>query len=483
MSKIIKKSPIHYGDSYKYGHSGQYRPMIAMHDYMESRGGLYPATVFTGASGLIQNYLTVPITAAEVSKLGTRATMHGIPFDFKGWMHIVNKHNGFIPIRIKAVAEGSLVPVKHVLMTIESTDPKVPWAAGFVETLLMKVWYPTTITTKSYYIRKMLEKYGSPEWAMFALHAFGDRACTCPEAAEIAGFAHLASGFMGTDNFDSLDYCENFYGVPEDQVAGYSVFATEHSTTTSYGKEGEEQFVYDQLMANPDAPIMSFVADSYDVYTFTDFCTREGSRIRKLIESRPDQKFVLRPDSGDPLNVIAQMLSIMTSNGIDTTEIEIDKMEQDKILFRDFAILWGDGITPNTIEDILKQVTSMGYAAENFVFGSGGDLMQKVDRDTQKFAVKCSSITVPTIPEETLNPDRYQVYKDIDVFKDPITDPGKASKRGKVTTWFNTETKKYIAGIVGKQPNIHCIEALRLIFENGKLYNQPTLAEIRNRLI
>lgn len=479
----MSKSPIHYGDSYKYGHSGQYRPMVAMYDSMESRGGKYPETAFVGLSGLTQSYLTKPITYADVTKLHRRAKLHGIPFDLKGWTYIVDKHNGYLPIHIKAVPEGSVIPVKHVLLTVESTDSEVPWVAGFVETLLMKVWYPTTVATKSLHVRKILEKYGSPEWAQFAFHAFGDRACTCPEAAAIAGFAHLASGFMGTDNFDSLEYCEELYGVPLDQVAAYSVFATEHSTTTSYGKDGEEQFVYDQLLANPDAPIMSFVADSYDVYNFTDFCTKPNSRIRKLVESRSHQKLVLRPDSGEPLNVIAQMLDIMMENEVIHTADNAGKLTQHNILFRDFSILWGDGITPSTIEDILMQVTSLGFAAENFVFGSGGDLMQKVNRDTQSFAIKCSNITVQeSFTANEANEEGISIF-DIEVYKDPITDPGKKSKRGKVTTWYDTEAKTYLQGIVGHQPNMHCIEALRSVFKNGIILERPTLEEIRERIL
>lgn len=468
----MSKSPIHYGDSYKYGHSGQYRPMVAMHDYMSSRGGVYPETLFTGAQGLIKRYLTKRIKKKHVDKLAKRAALHGIPFDYDGWMHIVTEHNGYMPIEIKAIPEGSLVPTKLVLMTVTSTDPKVPWVAGFVETLLMKIWYPTTISTKSYYVLQMLKKYGSDDWAKFAYHAFGDRACTVPEAADVAGFAHLAAGLYGTDNFGALDYCEEYYGVTEDQVAGYSVFATEHSTTTSYGRAGELPFVYAQLLSHPDAPIMSFVADSYDVFRFTDFCTAPNSKIRKLVESRSHQKLVLRPDSGDPIEVIYEMLQTFLENDIRFTMVD------GKILYTDYAILWGDGITPETTEEILIYFTDRGFAAENFVFGSGGDLMQNVTRDTQKFAIKCSSITTKHYQSiEFGGEDTYT--KDIDVFKDPITDPGKASMKGKVTTYIDSEGT-YIAGTLDKVP-ADCVEALEVIFRNGKMVKEYTLEEIRER--
>jgi len=465
------QSILSLGDSYKYSHSSQYPSnTVSMYSYMESRGGKYEATVFVGLQYYLVKYLTIPVTLQELEKTKLKAAAHGIPFDYDGWLHIINNHNGLLPIKIKAVKEGSLIPVKHVLLTIESTDPAVPWIAGFVETLLMKIWYPTTIATKSYYVKQMLTKYGSPGWAQFAYHNFGDRGATSVEAAAIGGMAHLTQ-FSGTDNFNALDLCEDFY---EEPMAGYSVYATEHSTTTSYGRDGEEQFVYNQLLANPDKPIMSFVADSYDVYNFTEFCTAPGSRIRNLVESRPHQKLVLRPDSGNPLEVLPKMLNIAFHNGAITTG------PKGAYIFTDFAFLWGDGITPETIELILKALIELGYAAENFVFGSGGDLMQNINRDTQRFAIKCSNITVAKSSGQGLQRTHYN--EDIDVYKDPITDPGKASKRGKVTTWYDTLSGEITQGLVNTPPNLDCICLLQTVFENGKVVKPTILAEIREAI-
>lgn len=157
--------------------------------------------------------------------------------------------------------------------------------------------------------------------------------------------------------------------------------------------------------------------------------------------------------------------------------------------FLDFGLLWGDGITADGIELILETFTTNAvpgtrvhpiFAAENFIFGMGGGLATvDMHRDTSKYAIKCSSITVveDNMSEGYIG-DGFD-YKDIDVYKDPITDPGKASKRGKRTTWYDTEAKEYIDGVVGEQPNMHCVNALVLVYLDGELFNQPTMDTIR----
>ena len=478
----MEKSILGLADSYKYSHFKQYpRNTTGMHTYMSSRGGVYPETVFLGLSYYIQKYLLTPVTMEEVCKVRLKAQRHGIPFDYKGWKRVVEVHGGLLPLEIRAIDEGSLVPTTHVLMTLIPTDPQLPWIGGFVETLLMKLWYPTTVATKSYYVRQMLERYGDPEWARFAYHMFGDRGATSVESAAIAGFAHYTQ-FFGTDNFDSLDMAEDYYG--ETEMPAYSVYATEHSTTTSNLSSDvreerlrqEEEFVYNQLLENPDRAIMSFVGDSTDIYAFTHFCTDKGTRIRELVESRPHQKFVIRPDSGAPIEVLNIMFNIMERN-----DLVLVPTNSNRILFRDFGVLWGDGITPKVIENILQINLINGFAAENFIFGSGGDIIQNVNRDTSKFAIKCSSITLQYDDPICKDGMAGYLYEERDVYKDPITDPGKASLKGKVTTWLNTKTGEYKAGILDQSPGEDFVDALETVFLNGKLVKEVTLQQIRER--
>lgn len=455
-------------DSYKYAHPFLLRPdAVSQYNYLESRGGKYESTLWVGMQFIIKQYLMSVPTKAEVIRFEILAKLHGVPFDREMWDYIVEL--GYYPIEVCSIKEGTLVPAHHVLATFESTDPKAVGIVGFLETLFMKVWMPTTVATKAYYVRKMLETFGSPEWAKFAYHNFGNRSATCEEHALIAGFAHLTQ-FLGTDSFGSLAFAEDFYNQPIDTAAGYSVIATEHSVTTMYLKENEEQFVYDTILANPKAAILSFVADSYDVYKFVRFCTAPGSRIRELIESRPHQKLVIRPDSGNAIDVLTKILVIMMQNKVAVFYKDQGFLNVQSV---DFGLLWGDGVTPEAIKDILESMTEMGFAAENFVFGSGTDLVNNQNRDTNKFAIKCSSITIKTCDDTGVD------YMDIDVFKDPITDPGKASKKGRVTTWFNTETKEYIQGLRGVQPNMHCVDVVVPIFRNGQLLVDTSLDEIR----
>jgi nicotinamide phosphoribosyltransferase len=467
FSKFKKmENRVMLADSYKYSHASQYPLMSSMFDYMSSRGGVYPSTIFVGAQPISKEFSN-PIEQWEVDEAYENAQAHGVPFDIKGWDYIVQNLGGKIPVRIKSIEEGKLIPVNNVLMTFESTDSNVPWVAGWMETVYMKVWYPTTVATKSYYIKQMLLKYGSLEWAIFAYHNFGDRSSSSIQSAAIGGFAH-STQFKGTDNFNSLRFCKNNYSMKN--VDSYSVFATEHSTTTANADGSttkEIAFIEKMLRENPDAPILSFVADSYDIYKFTKNVTNPSSIIRKTIESRSHQKFVIRPDSGKATVVIKKMINIMNENGIFNTEI----LGQDGVTrkaSKDFGILWGDGITPETIEEILKMVIEMGYAAENMVFGSGGDIMQNVNRDTQKFAIKCSSITRLDGTEQ-------------DVFKNPITDPSKASKKGRITTFFDRDTKTYFVDrIKNKIENNDIVDALVTVFENGIMTREFTMDEIRH---
>ncbi len=481
----MKENLIMCTDSYKHSQPWQYpENMISMFDYAEARSSkVYPTTLFHGLQGIINKYLTIPITEQEIKEAHIEAHKHGIPFNINGWTHILTEHKGFLPVEIKAVQEGTLVPTGNALFTIKSTDEKVPWIVGFLETLLMKTWYPSNIATRSYYVKQMIQKYWDQTVPKedhfginFAFHNFGDRGSSSVESAAIGGTAHLTQ-FLGTDNFNSLNYAKKYYNSTE---PGYSIPATEHSTTTAWGKESELDMIMAHLEFNKGkVDTIAAVCDSYDYLKTVDAVT--SGEFKSKIESDGYPKFIIRPDSDNPIDMIHQTLTIMKNNNVKYT-INSEGFK----VFDKYGIIWGDGITMDIMETILAEITLRGYAASNIAFGSGGWLMQQHDRDTQGWAVKCSQITLlKSNPNNCVDIYDYKCTIDKitrDVFKDPITDPGKTSKKGELTLWYNKKSKDYKTESIHTQfESIHVIDALQTVYKNGEIFNQQTLEEIRTR--
>lgn len=438
-------------DSYKFSHFNQLPPGAEqVYSYMESRGGEYEDIIFFGLQYFLEKYLTDPIhllnyrdiAQTNIQDAEQQALRHGVPYNYKGWGELLEdkyeRNKQGLPIEIKAVPEGSINKPGDVLMTITNTDDRYPWLVGWLETLLMKVWYPTTIASKSFAVKQMLKAQcdatsDNAGWVDFAYHNFGDRGSSSVESAAIGGVAHLTQ-FKGTDNFNSLLLAHRYYDEP---TAGFSIPATEHSTVTSWGRENEFRFYENYLETYKNSVMIACVLDSYDIFKAVDFVT--SGAMKDKIESEEYPIFVIRPDSGHPLQVIHDILAIMDKN-----EVSYTVNSKGFKVFNKYRIIWGDGITSHTIENILSAFRSKGYAADNFAFGSGGDLMQNVNRDTCKFAIKCSAIKVD---------GEWR-----DVYKEPITDPEKKSKRGLVTN-----------------PN------LRTVYKDGKVLVNDSLSIIRER--
>jgi nicotinamide phosphoribosyltransferase len=451
------KNRIMIVDSYKLSHKNMY-PQGAnyMFDYMESRGGLYPATIFVGLQPMLKEYFSEPITENEVIEAQGYAKAHGVPFDYDGWMYIAKDLKGMLPIRIRAVKEGTLVPVSNVMVTIESTDPKVFWVVSWLETFFMKIWYPINVATRSFYVRKMLKEFSDNTgsgFVDFSYHNFGDRGSTSIEAAAIGGSAHMAVGFQGTDNFNSLKFVFENYG---DTNVGFSIPASEHSTVTSWGQENEYNMIANYVEEFKGSPIIACVMDSYNIFEAVKFIT--SGEMKTKIESDDYPIFVIRPDSGNPVEVIGAIINIMEDNSVKFT-----MNDKDYKVWNKYRIIWGDGINMESMKEILEYVTERGYSSDNIAFGSGGWLMQQHDRDTQKFAIKCSAIQVNSEMR--------------DVFKDPITDHGKKSKKGIITLW-KTENG-YETDYRNRSWEDKIVDSLEVVFENGVLKRNQSFSEIR----
>jgi nicotinamide phosphoribosyltransferase len=226
-------------DSYKASHFLQYPPGTEyMFSYIESRGGQYEKTVFFGLQYLLKEYLSKPITQDNVDEAEGFFKLHGLPFPKEQWEYIVNTHSGYLPIRIKAVPEGSIIPTKNILVSVESLDPKVFWVVGWLETLLLRIWYSVTVSTRSYHARQLIYKYlvktsdNPKDEIWFKLHDFGSRGVSSRETAGIGGMSHLVN-FKGSDTVQGILFANRYYNH---EMAAFSIPASEHSVSSSYNK-------------------------------------------------------------------------------------------------------------------------------------------------------------------------------------------------------------------------------------------------------
>ena len=218
-------------DSYKYTHALQYPPNTRkIHSFMESRGGKFKTVIPFSLQYYLMEYLEgVRVTPESIAKNKARIDGHIGPnvFNEAGWNHILNVHNGKLPLLIKAIPEGTKIGTSIPFMTIENTDENVPWLTNFVETVLMKVWYGTTVASQQYAKREMmldfLERTGTPSTIDFKWQDFGYRGSTSEESAAIGGSAHLLS-FKGTGTYNAMEFIENYYGGP--LLSGYSINAS-----------------------------------------------------------------------------------------------------------------------------------------------------------------------------------------------------------------------------------------------------------------
>jgi nicotinamide phosphoribosyltransferase len=429
-----------------------------LYSYLESRGGLFPVTVMFGTNYYLRE-LQKPITMEDVEYFFGRFGKYfgdSSIFNRAGFEHVVKDHGGILPLRIKAVEEGTVVPTNNVLMAIENTCPKCAWATNYAETLLMKMWYPITIATKSRAIKQVisaaLEKSGDPAGLPFKLHDFGYRGVSSEDSALLGGMAHLVN-FMGTDTLNALEGAKEYYN---EDMAGFSIPATEHSIMSARGEEGEPLQLarFLDIFKDTTVPAIACVADTYDIFRFV------GEYVNKQFKSKilalKANNFVVRPDSGTPHVIVRQIVELLDQGyGHETNDKGF------KVLNK-VRVIQGDGINIDEIRLILDALMERGWSADNVLFGSGGDLLQKVNRDTQRFAIKASSIVING--------------RQSDVQKRPITDNAKRSKAGRLKLIRGGDS---VLTTVPESEIGH--DVMVTVYENGRILTVPTFAEIRER--
>ncbi|WP_306112741.1 MULTISPECIES: nicotinate phosphoribosyltransferase [unclassified Roseovarius] len=449
-------------DSYKYSHPKQFPDGTEkVFAYIEPRraDGEIDEVLFFGLQAELAKLAGQVVTQDMLDEAAPFIAAHGLSPYVEMFQHIIDVHDGRLPVQIDALPEGTIAPVSVPQVRIVNTDPKCWALPGFLETRLLRaVWYPSTVATISNHImRKIRDRLirtdGSDEGLAFKLHDFGARGATSGESAALGGAAHLVNS-MGTDTIAGVVLARNVYGA---DTAGFSIPATEHSTVTSFGPEGELRFMRRFLRDHPTG-IIACVSDSYDLMrAVRDYW---GTELRDAVLAR-DGVLVVRPDSGDPLQIVPEVIEALmerfghgvTANGY-------------RLLPDQVRVIQGDGVDKKSIVEIMDAMIDRGLAIGNIAFGMGGGLLQKLDRDTFSYSMKTSAICING--------------KWRDVFKDPVTAKGsKTSKKGRMGV-MRTDHGRYVTRPQANIPPGH--DALETVFRDGRIVRHQSFDDIRARV-
>lgn len=445
-------------DSYKLSHFlGYPNKTTEMYSYLESRGGKYKKTVFFGLLPILEKLKGKVVTLEKIEEAEVFAKLHGVPFNRDGWLHILNEHDGMLPIEIKAVKEGFVIPYKNVLLTIRNTDPKCAWLTSYLETMLLRIWYSITVATRIYEMKKKIKYFyektcDNLDNLPFALLDFSSRGVSSYETSQIGGAAYLIS-FLGSDNIPAVDFVNKIY---KSEMSGFSVPATEHSIMCSFGENGEEAS-FEYLLDNMAQPggIISVVSDTWNIFRACEYWVKLADKIKTK-----NVTLVVRPDSGDINQVLPKVLKILEEGFGYTMNSKGYKV------LNNVKVLWGDGINEKTCVEPFSQAMKMGISADSIITGSGGGLMQvDINRDTNKFAIKGSNVIVDN--------------KSYPIAKNPITDHGKVSKRGK---FIVLEDRTFNVEDTFSMDDVSKRDLLELVFLNGEIKRTQTIDEIRKIL-
>ncbi|HEY3494776.1 MAG TPA: nicotinate phosphoribosyltransferase [Polyangiaceae bacterium] len=384
-------------------------------------------------------------------------------------------HLGYLPLRIRALDEGTVVPLRMPVMTLENTDPRFFWLTNYIETLMsVELWQPSTSATIARRYRKAfdaaaLATVGSTDFCQFQGHDFSMRGMGCLEAAIGSGMGHLLS-FAGTDTIPAIEAHELYYGANvEKELVGTSVPATEHSVQCAYGDD--EEYIRHIITNVHPSGIVSVVSDGYD---FWDVMTRILPSLKDVIMVR-DGKLVIRPDSGDPVKIIC---------GDPRAPSAAERAGAIEVLWNTFGgtvsergyrcldphvgLIYGDAITLGRQGEILARLAEKRFASTNVVLGIGSYTYQYQTRDSFGLALKSTLVR--------------KNGGEVHIFKTPKTDDGtKNSQRGRVAvrrnedgTLYWTERHRLDEHVPGN--------LLVDVFRDGKLVREHTLSEIRARV-
>lgn len=461
---MLRYNPFLDTDGYKPSQFLQYPPNTSyIYTYSEARGGYAEKVVFFGMQYPLIEYLSKPFTQEDIDEAYQQIVVEGGGvFNKEGAEYILRKHGGYWPVMISAVPEGTVVPVSNALTSVINTDPNCEWCVSYIEDILMRGnWYGTSVATISWRIKQIIKKFfelSASEESMPSIDVrlcdFGARGVSSYESSQIGGTAHLVN-FDSTDTLSAVRFAKHYYGSKKNYKL---VAASEHSTITTWGRQREVDAYRNMIKQFGVFGIFACVSDSYNIFDAVEFIWGEQLK-QEVITS--GAVLLIRPDSGKPSEVVLKCLQILDKKFGSTLNEKGYKVIDNQV-----RIIQGDGIDEETVEDILKTITDAGFSAENVFFGMGGALLQKVNRDTHEFAIKCSSACVDG--------------EWIDVYKDPITSSLKKSKRGAVALYRSKTTGEYRTERLGFEiDNPDFENCFEVVFFNGNVTKTYTLEEIR----
>jgi nicotinamide phosphoribosyltransferase len=377
---------------------------------------------------------------------------------------------GYLPLEFRALPEGTLVPLKVPLFTVENTLPEFFWLTNYIETLLSNaLWQPITSATTALRYRKVLESAAlatgtALEFVDWQGHDFSFRGMPGLEAAALSGAAHLIF-FNGTDTIPAIDLIEDYYGG----LVGGSVNATEHSVMCAGEEDGELLTIKRLITEVYPEGIISIVSDTWDFWNVLTFFLPV---LKDVILAR-DGKVVIRPDSGDPVKIICgdpdapegsperkgavQLLWDVFGGTMTSTN--------HRLLDSHIGLIYGDSITEARATEITSRLAANGFASGNVVFGIGSFTYQYVTRDTYGQAMKATWVEVNGEARA--------------IFKKPRTDNGmKTSAKGRLAV-LRDAVSGQLALINEANPSQEAASLLQPVWSNGYFLRKQTFEEIR----
>lgn len=459
-------------DVYKQGHMQQYpEGTTKVYSYLTARSDKkIPFTVFFGLQYYIKEYLMKPVTQEDVAEavFYRNQILGSCPQDVtQKWSKLAEL--GHIPLEIKAVEEGSIMPCKNVLMTVTNTHPDFYWLVGYAESLLLKVWNTITVASYSKKLHNLTSAFArdtsdSEFLVPFLVHDFGYRGVSSEETAALSGAAHLVN-FLGTDTIPAVKFVHDYYAPKTKDPIGLSVPASEHSVMCAFGKENEIDAFKHMLNLYPSG-IVSIVSDTYNLWNvLTNFATQ----LKPSILER-DGKVVFRPDSGDPELIICgnpnATLGTPEFKGAIRLLDEAFGSTVNSKGYRELSpkvgLIYGDGMYFERYERILTKLKEMKYATTNLVIGVGGLLLQQHSRDDQGFAFKATYCEINGEERE--------------IVKDPITDHGKKSHKGLMMLTEKNGVYMTTDQCTAEQEKEGLLQT---VFKDGKLIKEYSIEQVR----